>query len=35
MDKENNAILYYKCDEMSEQIKIMSDHIKYISEEVI
>jgi hypothetical protein len=34
-DKENNTILSFKVDEMSEQIKIMNDHIKYLTEEVI
>jgi hypothetical protein len=34
-DTESNAILSYKCEEMGEQIKIMNDHIKYLTEEVM
>ena len=34
-EKENHTILSYKVDEMSDQIKIMNDHIKYLTEEVI
>jgi hypothetical protein len=34
-EKENNTILSFRCDEMSEQIKIMNDHIKYLTDEVI
>jgi hypothetical protein len=34
-EKENATIINYKCEEMSDQIKIMNDHIKFLTEEVI